>query len=125
MDIFGEIKEILTEILDIEDLAITENTYVIRELGAESIDLLELAVALNSRFNVDIKDDEIFLRTLRLYITEAKEHGKDIMQYLLHKFPFLAESRIEEILSDLEGGPVLKVEDLVSYVSWRRAAKTD
>jgi hypothetical protein len=47
------------------------------------------------------------------------------MQYLLHKFPFLAEGRIEEILSDLEGGPTLKVEDLVSYVSWRRLPKTD
>lgn len=125
MDIFGEIKKILTEILDIEDMAITENTYVIRELGAESIDLLELAVALNSIFNVDIKDDEIFLRTFRLYITEAKESGKDIVQYLLHKFPFLVKSRIEEILSDLEGGPALKVEDLISYVSWQRLAKTD
>ena len=125
MDIFGEIKKILTEILDIEDMAITENTYVIRELGAESIDLLELAVALNSRFNVDIKDDEIFLRRLRLYITEAKEHGKDIVRYLMHKFPFRAESRVEEILSDLEGGPVLKVEDLIGYVSWQRLPKTD
>jgi len=125
MDIFGEIRKILAEILDIEDMAITENTYVVRELGAESIDLLELAVALNSRFNADIKDDEIFLRRLRLYITEAKERGKDITRYLMRKFPFLAEGRIEEILSDLEEGPVLKVKDLVGYVSRQRLPKTD
>jgi hypothetical protein len=26
---------------------------------------------------------------------------------------------VKEIISDLEGGPTLKVKDLISYVSWR------
>ena len=119
MNIFKQIKKILIEILDIEDREITPETYVIRDLDAESIDLLELAVALNSEFNIEVKDDEIFLRTLRLYITEAKEQGKNTVQYLMEKFPFLTKSRMEEILSDLEEGPTLKVKDLISYVSWR------
>jgi len=119
MDILGEIKEILMEILDIEGQEITPETYVIRELDAESIDLLELAVALNSKFNIEVKDDELFLKTFRFYMTEAKEQGKDNVQYLITKFPFLTESRIEKIISDLEVGPTLKVKDLISYVAWR------
>lgn len=119
MDIFREIKEILTEILDVEASDITPETYLIRDLDAESIDLLELAVVLNSRFNVDIKDDEIFLRKLRLYIAEAEEQGKDVPRYLMEKTPFLTRGRLEAIIADLEGGPVLKVEDLVSYVAWQ------
>ena len=119
MDILKQIKEILIEILDIEGQEITPETYIIRELDAESIDLLELAVALNSRFNIEVKDDELFLRTFRFYMTEAKEQGRDIVQYLVHKFPFLTEKRVEETISDLEGGPTLKVKDLISYVSWR------
>lgn len=119
MDILEQITEILIEILDIEGQEITPETYVIRELDAESIDLLEMAVALNSRFNIEVKDDELFLRTFRFYMTEAEEQGRDIVQYLVHKFPFLTEKRVEEIVSDLEGGPTLKVKDLISYVSWR------
>ena len=119
MDILEQIKEILIEILDIEGQEITPETYVIRELDAESIDLLELAVALNSRFNIEVKDDELFLRTFRFYMTEAEEQGRDIVQYLVRKFPFLTEKRVEEIVSDLEGGPTLKVKDLISYVAWR------
>ena len=119
MDILEQIKEILIEILDIEEQEITPETYIVRDLGAESIDLLELAVALNSEFNIEVKDDEIFLRSLRLYMTEAKEQGEDTVQYLLRKFPFLTISRVEEIVSDLEGGPTLKVKDLISYVAWR------
>ena len=120
MDILEEITEILTEILDIENHNISPETYLIRELGAESIDLLELAVALNSRFNIDVNDDEIFLRKLRQYITEAEQQNKDILQYLAEKIPFLMRKRLEEIITDLEGGPTLKVKDLIAYVERQR-----
>jgi acyl carrier protein len=120
MDILEEITEILTEILDIEDHNISPETYLIRELGAESIDLLELAVALNSRFNIDVNDDELFLRKLRQYITEADQQNKDILQYLAEKIPFLMRKRLEDIITDLEGGPILKVKDLIAYVERQR-----
>ena len=116
MDILEEIKKNLAEILDIENNIITPETYLIRELGAESIDLLELAVAINSRFNIDVNDDEIFLRKLRDYITEAEQQNKNILQYLAKNLPFLSRKRLEEIIADLEGGPTLKVKDLIAYV---------
>lgn len=119
MEILSKIQEILAEILDIKDQEITPETYVIRDLDAESIDLLELAVALNSEFNIEVKDDELFLRTFRFYMTEAEEQGSDTVQYLVGKFPFLTEERVKDIISDLEGGPTLKVKDLISYVAWR------
>ncbi len=116
MNILEKITEILAEILDIENHNISPETYVIRELGAESIDLLELAVALNSRFKIDVNDDEIFLRKLRQYITEAGQQDNDILQYLAEKLPFLIRERLEEIMADIENGPTLKVKDLISYV---------
>lgn len=120
MDILEEIKKILVEILDIENHIITPETYLIRKLGAESIDLLELAVAINSRFNIDVNDDEIFLRKLRQYITEAEQQNKNILQYLAKNLPFLSRKRLEEIIADLEGGPTLKVKDLIAYVERQR-----
>jgi acyl carrier protein len=119
MDILEEIKKILAEILDIENHIITPETYLIRELGAESIDLLELAVAINSGFNIDVNDDEIFLRKLRDYITEAEQQNKNILQYLAKNLPFLSRKRLEEIIADLEGGPTLKVKDIISYIDFQ------
>ena len=119
MDILEEITEILVEILDIENHIITPETYLIRELGAESIDLLELAIAINPGFNIDVNDDKIFLRTLRQYITEAEQQDKDILQYLAENLPFLSRKRLEEIIADLEVGPTLKVKDLISYIDFQ------
>ena len=116
MNILKEITEILSEILDVENNNISPETYLIRELNVESIDFLELAVALNSIFKIDVNDDEIFLRKLRQYITEAEQQDKDILQYLTEKFPFMMQKRLKEIIADIEDGPAIKVKDLISYV---------
>ncbi|CAN2044945.1 acyl carrier protein [Candidatus Magnetomoraceae bacterium gMMP-1] len=116
MDILKKLKTILTELLDIEDKEIKPETYIITDLGAESIDLLELAVEINSTFDIEVKDDEIFLTKLRQYLAEAKENAREVSSYLAEKYPFLTDERIQEILDDIKNGPVLKVKDLITYV---------
>jgi len=118
MDVLEEITIILAEILDMEGLVITPETYLIRELGAESIDLLELSVAINSRFNIEVNDDELFLRTLRIHLRAAKMDGSDAAGYLAGKYPALTVSRVAEILADMGGGPVLRMKDIISYITW-------
>lgn len=118
MDILENIKKAIAEILDMEEEDITPETYLVRDLGAESIDLLELGVALNSIFKIKINDDEIFLGSLRLYIEEAQDGGLNEGDYLAGKYPFLPIERIIEILNDLEAGPVLKIKDLAGYISY-------
>jgi len=117
MDAFAEIKKILVDLLDLEGGEITPETYLIKELGAESIDLLELAVSINSRFKITVRDEEIFLTRFRLYITEATQQGKDIGFYLARRYPFLTEDRIAEIITHISEGPQLKIKDLISYIS--------
>jgi acyl carrier protein len=123
MDVFSGIRESLTEILDVEAGSITAETYIMRELGAESIDLLELSVAINARFGIEINDDELFLRTLRICLNEAAEKNGDAAVYLGERFPFLDAGRIGEVMANLDGGPVLKVKDLMAYTSWRLGTK--
>jgi acyl carrier protein len=60
MDIFAEIKKILMEILDLEGQSVTPESLLMQELGAESIDLLELAAALNARFKIEVREEDIF-----------------------------------------------------------------
>jgi acyl carrier protein len=118
MDIFTELKRILTELLDLEDREITPDTYLLLELGAESIDLLELAVAINSRFTIPVKDDEIFLTRFRHYLAEAEQQNTDPVSYIAGKYPFLTKSRIEEIASRVSEGPQLKIKDVMAYVTF-------
>jgi len=120
LDILESIRELLSEILDIEPQEVTPDTYIIRDLGAESIDLLELAVSLNARFGIEVNDDEVFLLRLRDFVMEAEEQGINPADHLAEKLPFLSGDRVREILADLEGGPTLKVADLVSYVKRQR-----
>lgn len=117
MDILEEITKILADILDIEGREITPETYLIRELGAESIDLLELSVAINARFQIEVNDDELFLRTMRLHLRTAAEEGKDAVGYLAEKYPALTVARVAEILADMGGGSVLRVKDIISYIA--------
>jgi len=119
MDVFQGIRESLTEILDVDAGEVTPETYLMRDLGAESIDQLELSVALNARFGIEINDDQLFLRTLRACLNEAAERRGDAAVHLGERFPFLGRDRIGEVLATLDGGPVLKVKDLVAYTSWR------
>ena len=108
MDVFREIKKILMEILDLDDENISRDSYLMRDLGAESVDLLELAVALNAVFKVEINEEALFLKGLTRILKDSPA-----------SLPFLRSERLKEIASDLEDGPPVKVADLVSYVTWQ------
>ncbi len=116
---FEEVREILVELLDVAAEEITPESYLVRDLGMESIDFLELAVALNQRFQVPVHDDTIFLRNLRLHMIQAREGGQPIMEGLRAHYGFLSDRRLAAIPADLDGGPVIQVQDLMSYVRWQ------
>jgi acyl carrier protein len=122
LEIYDRVNAILCELLDLDGNAFGPESYLVRDLGLESIDFLELAVALNDRFQVSVHDDTLFLRNLRLHLAEAAEAGLTPVGYLGGRYDFLSQERLQEIVADLDGGPVLKVKDVVSYI--RRQIRT-
>lgn len=116
---FDQVKEILSELLDVEAGEFGPESFLVRDLGMESIDFLELAVALNQRFRVPVHDDTLFLRNLRLEIARARESGQGVLERLKDSFAFLSEERLKQILEELNAGPSIKVRDLVSYIQWQ------
>lgn len=109
----------MEELLDVPAEEITPQSYLVRDLGMESIDFLELAVALNQRFQVPVHDDTVFLRDLRLHLIQARENGRPVLEELKKHYGYLPLPRLEEIPDDLEDGPVIQVRDLISYVQWQ------
>jgi len=119
MKFFSELLKILEELLDIESNDITEETYLIRDLGAESIDLLELSVAINNKFKIDVIDDDIFLIKFREYLFNSEKDNLDKITFFLKKYPFQTKTRIKEILNDIDNGPALKIKDVINYIKWK------
>ena len=115
MNPFPTICSILAEILDLDPADITPDTYLIRSLKAESIDLLEIGVAMQHQLGIAVDDDSLFLKNVRIVLARAERSGAEPLPALRAEFPHLSEDRLTEILADLPAGPVLQVRDIVSY----------
>ncbi len=58
-DVAEKVKKIIAEHLGVEDMAkITEDAKFIDDLGADSLDTVELVMAFEEAFDVDIPDDK-------------------------------------------------------------------
>ena len=56
-DIAERVKKIVVEHLNVEAEKVTENASFIDDLGADSLDTVELVMAFEEEFNVEIPDD--------------------------------------------------------------------
>ncbi len=56
--IFEKVKEVIIEQLAVEDEAIKLETSFIDDLGADSLDIVELIMALEEEFDLQIPDSE-------------------------------------------------------------------
>ena len=54
-----EMKEMIAEQLDCEESSITETTSFKDDLGADSLDLFELVMALEEKYEVEIPSEEL------------------------------------------------------------------
>ncbi len=56
-DVADRVKKIVVEHLGVEDAKVTEAASFIDDLGADSLDTVELVMAFEEEFNVEIPDD--------------------------------------------------------------------
>ena len=57
-EIFEKIKNIIIEQLQVSETAVTEEASFIDDLGADSLDLVELIMALEEEFGIEIPDGD-------------------------------------------------------------------
>lgn len=57
--VFEKIKEILAEQLDADADEMTMDTKIAEDLGADSLDVVELLMSIEDEFEVEIPDEEI------------------------------------------------------------------
>ena len=58
MDIFAKVKEIVVEQLGVDEEEVTEQASFVDDLGADSLDIVELVMALEEEFDLEIPDED-------------------------------------------------------------------
>jgi len=74
-DVFERVKKIVVDNLDVDADKVTESASFIDDLGADSLDLVELVMAFEEEFNIEIPDDvQENIRTVGDAVTHIKAH---------------------------------------------------
>ena len=74
MDIDGKVKEIIVEQLGVDESQIAPEASFIDDLGADSLDTVELVMAFEEKFDIEIPDEDAEkMRTVGDALTYLKE----------------------------------------------------
>ena len=57
--VFEKVKAILVDQLDVEDEAVTMESVISDDLGADSLDVVDMVMSLEEEFDIEIPDEEI------------------------------------------------------------------
>jgi acyl carrier protein len=76
-DIAERVKKIVVEHLGVEEDKVTESASFIDDLGADSLDTVELVMAFEEEFGIEIPDDAAeSILTVKHAIDFIKEHAQ-------------------------------------------------
>ena len=74
-DVLESVKKIVVDNLDVDGDKVVESASFIDDLGADSLDLVELVMAFEEEFNIEIPDDvQESIRTVGDAVTHIKAH---------------------------------------------------
>jgi len=75
--IFEEVKKVVVEQLGVSESEITREASFVDDLGADSLDTVELVMALEEAFGMEIPDEDAEkIKTIGDTITYVMAHGK-------------------------------------------------
>lgn len=57
--IFEKVKKLISEQLDVEESTITEASSITDDLGADSLDVVDLVMSIEDEFGVEIPEDQV------------------------------------------------------------------
>jgi len=75
MSIYDKVKSIIADQLGIDEEEITTESSFIEDLGADSLDIVELIMSLEEEFEIEIPDEEAEkIRTVGEAVKYIQEH---------------------------------------------------
>ncbi|MFO0921091.1 MAG: acyl carrier protein [Pirellulales bacterium] len=117
-EIFEKVKSALVDALGVDDDEVQPGATIIGDLGAESIDFLDIVFRLEKAFSIKIPREELFPEDIlqnESYIQGGKVTGEGLTE-LKKRMPWADLSKFEANPRVQDFGNLLTVNDLCNFV---------
>ncbi|MCH2177203.1 MAG: acyl carrier protein [Mariniblastus sp.] len=118
-EVFEKVKEALIDALGVDDDEVTPEATLVGDLGAESIDFLDIVFKLEKAFDITIPRDDLFpddVLTNAEYVQDGRVTETGLIK-LKERMPFADLTKFEENPLVQDFGNLLTVQDLCNYVA--------
>jgi acyl carrier protein len=117
-EVFEKVQTALVDALGVDDDEVTEDATLVGDLGAESIDFLDIVFRLEKAFDIEVPRAELFpedILTSADYVEDGKVNETGIAE-LKKRMPFINLEKFETNPEVQEFGNLLSVSDMCRYV---------
>ena len=117
-EVFEKVRTALVDALGVDDDEVSPEATMVGDLGAESIDFLDIVFRLEKAFDIEIPQAELFpqdILTNAEYVEDGKVNAAGLAQ-LIDRMPFADLSKFEQNPVVQEFGDLLTVNDLCRYI---------
>lgn len=117
-EVFDKVQGALVDALGVDDDEVTREATLVGDLGAESIDFLDIVFRLEKAFGIEIPRSELFpedILTSADYVQDGKVTEGGIAK-LKERMPFADLSKFESNPEVQEFGNILTVADMCRYI---------
>ncbi|MEX0712367.1 MAG: acyl carrier protein [Pirellulales bacterium] len=117
-EVLDKITTALVEALGVDEEEVTPQATLAGDLGAESIDFLDIVFRLEKGFNIKVPRGELFpedILTNAQYVQDGKLNAEGLEQ-LRHRMPFADLDAFAANPTVKNFGNLLTVEDMCRYV---------
>jgi acyl carrier protein len=123
-EVFKKVQTALVDALGVDEEEVTPDATMVGDLGAESIDFLDIVFRLEKAFNIEIPRSELFpedILTNEEYIKDGMVTEKGVAE-LKKRMPFANLTRFEANPAVQEFANLLTVSDLCRYIETKVGA---
>lgn len=124
--IFEKVQQVLVEALAVDEDEVTPDATLFGDLGAESIDVLDISFQLERAFDIKINQGELFPEGVTQdpeYVQDGKLTDKGLAE-LRQRLPHFDLSALESDRSMQRVADLFTVQSLVNFVSQKLAEKS-
>ena len=122
-EVFSKVQSALVDALGVDDDEVTQEATMVGDLGAESIDLLDIVFKLEKAFGIKIQTEDLFpkdILTESSYVQDGKVNANGLAE-LKKRMPWANLSKFEANPRVQDFGDLLTVSDLCRYVQSKLA----
>ena len=122
-DVFEKVQEVLVDALGVDDDEVTAEATLVGDLGAESIDFLDIVFQLEQAFDIKVERGELFPEDIftNEELVDAGKLTADGLAQLKERIPFVNLGEFEENPVVQDFGNMLTVDDMCSFVQHKLA----